>query len=120
MSVELPTPRQWLEVELEKRAISQNELARRAGLAHSQVFEFAEGRAGADAAVRIANALGIPATMTLALLGRVPPPARWSDVESDDMAHIYRMLGEEDRRILMEFADFLRQKHLQRRFKQGG
>ncbi len=120
MSVELPTPRQWLEVELEKRSISQNELARRAGLAHSQVFEFAEGRAGADAAVRIANALGIPATITLALLGRVPPPARWSDVDSEEIAHIYRLLGEEDQRALLEFADFLRQKHLRSRLKQGG
>lgn len=112
MSVEMPTPRIWLDEQLEKWSISQNELARRAGVAQSQVHEFAEGQSGAETAVRIANALGMSADIPLALLGRVPPPARWSDVKSDEIAHIYRLLDEEDRQTLFNFAEFLRQKHL--------
>lgn len=115
MSVDLPTPRIWLDEQLERWSISQNELARRAGVSPSQVHEFSEGQSGAETAIRIANALGIPAIIPLALLGKVPPPAKWSDVESDTVAHIYRLLGEEDRQTLLSFAEFLRQRHMNRR-----
>lgn len=112
MSVELPTPRVWLDEQLERLQISQNELARRAGVSQSQVHEFAEGQSGSEAAVRIANALNVPATITLALLGKVPAPAKWSDVETDRLAHIYRLLDENDRQAVLALAEYYRQKQL--------
>lgn len=113
--IDLPSPREWLEEQLERLKISQNELARRAGLSPSQVHEFAEKQSGCDAAIRIANELGVPATVTLALLGRVPPPAKWSDVDSEAIGHIYRLLSDEDRKLLMTFAEFLRERRMNKR-----
>lgn len=114
MSVELPTPRAWLDEQLKRLQISQNELARRAGLAQSQVHSFAKGTCGTEAAVKIANALNVPATITLALIGKVPPPAKWSDVDADSIAHVYRQLDDEDRQAVMALAQFLRQRQLNR------
>jgi transcriptional regulator with XRE-family HTH domain len=105
---ELSSPDVWLAEQLKKLHMSQNEFARAAGVASSALTNFASGNCGAQTAVDIANYLGIPATITLALIGKVPPPAATLRADAELLAHIYTRLDDERRSALMNYAEFLR------------
>lgn len=112
MAVKLPTPREWLDEQLTRLGLSQNELAIRTGLASSAISNFTAGRSGHETAVRLANGLGVPPGVTLALLGLSPAPARWRDVEQETVAHIYGILDDQDRQMLLTFAEWLRERKM--------
>jgi transcriptional regulator with XRE-family HTH domain len=105
--VELPTPAAWLEEQLLRRGWSQNEFARRAGIAASAVSRFVHQDCGVQTAVDIANALNTPVAFTLALIGKTPPPATMEHVEAETLGLIYSRLDDDRRRMLIEYARFL-------------
>ena len=111
---ELPTASEWLDEQLKRLNLSQNKLGEMCGLASSSMAEFRKGQARHMVAVKLANGLGVPATMTLALSGLTPPPARMTNVEADKIAHIYLSLNEADRETLMDYAEHLQAKQRRR------
>lgn len=110
----LPTPAEWLQEQLDRRHWTQNEFARYAGIAQSAVTRFTSGTAGCDIAIRIANALNVSPALTLALLGKTPPPPSMQAVETETLAYLYTALDEAGREQLMLFADYLRTQQTRR------
>lgn len=108
MTTDLPTPDKWLNEQLEKLHITQNEFARRHNISSSALSNFTSGQCGAQTAVNIANALGVPATYTLALVGKVPPPPAQESANADLISHIYQRLDEQRQAELLSFAEYLR------------
>lgn len=102
------TPEEWLNEQLEKMHISQNEMARRAGISSSSISNFAAGTCGVQVAVDIANFFGVPATVTLALIGKVPPLPQTARTQADLLAFIYTRLDGERQNMLMTYAEYLR------------
>lgn len=102
------TPEEWLNEQYEKLHISQNEFARRAKISSSSLSNFASGNCGYQTPIDIANFLGIPATIPLALVGKVPPPPSWTTAEAELISYIYQKLDDERRKMLMNYAEYLR------------
>ena len=108
MAVLLPTPAEWLKEQLDRRHWSNNEFARHAGIAQSAVTRFIRGECGCDTAISIANALNVSPALTLALLGKTPAPPSMQAVEADSLAYIYATLSPERRRMLFDYAEYLK------------
>lgn len=106
MTTSKQSPEEWLNEQYEKLHISQNEFARRAGIASSALSNFAAGTCGCQTPIDIANYLGIPATIPLSLVGKVPPPP--SSSEAELISYKYQKLDSGRRQMLMNYADFLR------------
>lgn len=108
MAATLPNPGEWLNAQMEKLHITQNEFARRAKISSSALTNFASGDCGPQTAINIANYLGIPATHTLAMVGFVPPPPSYDSVNVELISYIYQRLDDGRRKELMNYADYLR------------
>lgn len=102
------TASEWLDRELEAIGLSQNELARQAGISSSQVSQFRRSACGIQTAVDIAIALGTDPTITLALANKIP--RHWLPADGDTemrILHLYHALDEKTRSDLLEYARFL-------------
>lgn len=103
----------WLHQQLSRRGWSLRELARRANIPDSSLarINHADQGIGAKTARRVADALGVPAVRVFELagiLGESPPDT--ADVTL--LKHIYHMLTTDERRQLIDYAEFLRDKHI--------
>ncbi|HIP73096.1 MAG TPA: hypothetical protein EYH05_17085 [Anaerolineae bacterium] len=111
MVEQLPSPKEWLDTELEKMGISRNEFGHRYRIATSAIHKFTIGECGAQTAVNIANALNVSPAYTLALIGKAPPPPSMEFADIDKLAHIFGSLDNEARQMLLSYAEFLRARH---------
>ena len=107
MTMELQDPAVWLNEQMKRQKLSQNEVARKAGIASSTLTQFSAGKAGEEAAVKIANFFNVPTQLTLAMMGLAPPPPTYASAEAQSLCLIYDRLDDERRVQLVSFARFL-------------
>lgn len=106
--MKLPTPGDWLNEQLAKMKMSQNEAALKAGISSGTLTKFAAGDVSAKAAVAIANFFNVPTQLTLAMVGLAPAPASLESAEAERLGMIYMALTDENKEKLLTFAEFLR------------
>lgn len=107
MATKLPEPGVWLDAQLKKMHLSQNEAARMAHLSSGTLSKFTAGHVSEKAAVKIANFFNAPTQLVLAMVGLAPPPASMMDVETERLAHMFAQLDAERKEKLIAFAEFL-------------
>lgn len=107
----LPTPDEWIDSELNRLRLSQNELGR---LMHpgrggsSQISKFRAGNAGPQICIDLARVLNADPAYVLAISGHVPPPANANDTNVAYLTHVYASLNDENKMLLLDFARFLK------------
>lgn len=100
------TARDWLTQQLERLHTNRFEFGKKHGISPSRLTAFGDGES-VKTAVQIAAALNVNPAIPLGLLGEFPLPREW-DEERERLAIIYDTLSEENRKLLVEFAELLR------------
>jgi hypothetical protein len=105
---EKQTPSQWLDEQLERRHISQNELARLMGDSHGgNLTRFRNGDAGPKVALGLARQLRVSPLEVLAVAGYIDEMPEKVDREADELSLIFYRLADADRHAIMAFARHL-------------
>ncbi len=107
----------WLQEELHKRGWSQGELARRASISQSAISHVLNGmRApGPDFCRAVARALGLDECFVFWKAGLIRKPPQPLDPEAQKALALFRALPPEDRRLALEFLEFLQTRHAAKR-----
>lgn len=119
MGVKLPSPREWLDGELQRRSWTGRELERRSGMPSSSIAKFAAGEAGPQICIDLAAALAVSPLETLAVNGLIPPPPRSDDLRWGSIGAAYNRLDEGGRGLLLDYAQFLVYQQSQARASAG-
>ena len=98
----------WLMTEMEKRGISQAELARRSNTTQGTISRIVSGERniGFDVCVAISRALHIaPENVLRAAV--LLPPASENIAEKEDLLHLFDQMSKEKKKDLLNYAQFL-------------
>ena len=93
----------WLEAELIKRDWRLADLARKANLDTGSISRILSGirKPGPEVCVAIARALNYPPEVLFRLAGLLPPDPG-VDPEEKEVVHLFRQLGAEQRKLVLE------------------
>ena len=107
MSVTLPTAREWMDAQLKRVGLTQNELGRRIGISSSAMSCFARGIAGPQTCLNVAQSLNVSPLFTLALCGHIPAPASWKQGDFETLAIVWDALDNTRRDNLLSYAQYM-------------
>ena len=98
----------WLNLEIERREMSQAKLAKSAGISRTSISDILSGkqRAGFDVCVAISRALHIAPENVLRAAGLLPPVAG-NVAEKEDLLHLFDQMSKEKKKDLLNYAQFL-------------
>lgn len=98
---------EYLESNLRQRGWTQADLARKSGLDSSLVSNFFAGRrnVGAASAVSIARAFNVAPEIVFRKAGLLPNVPE-STAEEEQLLYLFRQMTPEQRRDVLEYADF--------------
>lgn len=103
----------WITGQLEEKGWSQSELAKRSGASRPLVSQVLSGEMSpsADFCIKVAQALDEAPEKLLRLAGILPSaPASEDDATLQELTDLARNLSPEQRRQLLDFAQFLYRK----------
>jgi transcriptional regulator with XRE-family HTH domain len=103
---------QWIITELKKRNWNQNELAKRAGIAHGTVSNIINNNKGVgESSLRaIARAFKYPPEIVFRAAGLLPQVQQSSETE-EKLLYLFTELSDEQRGMVLEYMQFLLSKN---------
>lgn len=98
----------WLMIEMEKRGISQAELARRSNTTQGTISRIVSGERniGFDVCVAISRALHIAPENVLRAAGLLPPVPETTE-QKETLVYLFDQLTEKDRQTILDMMNFL-------------
>lgn len=106
MSTDTPEPAEWLDKELRKLGLSQNELSQNYPISQSGVSIFRSGKAGANICIELAKALRKDVRLLLAIQGHMSMPNEW-ELKDSEIAEVWTGLSRNNQDALLKYARFL-------------
>ena len=98
----------WLNLEIDRREMSQAKLAKSAGISRTSISDILSGkqRAGFDVCVAISRALHIAPENVLRAAGLLPPVSE-NTSDQEDLLYLFDLMSIEKKKDLLNYAQFL-------------
>ena len=97
---------EWLHQQLEKRGMSQADLARKSGLSRARISQVLSGDTlTADFVISVARALKTPIVPILELADIIPRQPRPEDPEAKRLLDAWARFPEDERRVLLDVLE---------------
>lgn len=112
---------EWINKQNKKRGWNNSELARQSGLAPSTVSMALGGQTnpGLDFCVGVARAYGLPPEKVLRQAGLLPLIPEVEDYEIQRLIDLARSMPEDERKLVLEYAEWRYQKSMENEAKTG-
>lgn len=101
----------WILSELDKRDWSQSELARRSGLTRTTISKIISEQSsiGIESMTGLAKAFRLPVTEVLQQAGLIPKIPE-ATAKEEQLLHMFRHMDDQDKKTIMNMAEFLSNK----------